>query len=436
MVVERRLFLKPMIKTILFSLGCIWLLPSCSSLVRLSVNPDRSGKMEVKLNAPSFTNLANRFGNGSTTKRDTELQMARFLKVLAEAMRGVDELCDVEFEDDGDACQLRLTAYFKDFNKLRLIGDSPGRPGGTSNDETSSRIGENGYWILTLATRHDAANETTQLTSQVPIDEVQLNLEVLEYQIQMKAAAIVLGKVVAELPKEAGERVEVTVGGTIVKAEGLQQDGPNKAWRFDSVADTWKAMEKLITDPHVWRNLLVASKQQGTSIASYDARKLPQEFQQYLTNVLREIRPDYQTDTRLTIQPGAPVFDYQSEVAAAKKRPGRLLVLMRNLGDELPKPPENELKNRPILGVQYGPGPSGGAKVSEVIKGSPAEEGGVRAGDVIQRVDGADLDDEKVFQQFIKSLLPNEKVTLGILRDGKTFEVELTPRIVEGVADQ
>lgn len=428
-----------MIRIALFLLGCLLLLSSCSSVVRLSVNPDRSGKMEVQLNTMSLTKLATRFGNSSTTKSDTQNQMAQVLKLMMSAMRGVDELSDVEFVEDEESSHLRLTAYFRDFNKLGFQAPMPGAAGGQGNDVSSSRIDEDGNWILTLRTGMKTSGKTEQLTSNTPIDEDQLNLEVMQYQLKMKAAVLVFGKMVAELPPDLGQRMEVVVGGTILKTEGLHQEGPNKAWTFDSMSEMWKSLTTLVTDRFVLRNIIVAAKQQGTTMTSYDPSKLPPEFGQYVTNLMKKIRPDYEAETRLTIRPGVPVFDYQSEVAEAKKHPGSLLTLMRNGAANPPSPPpappKKEWMNGPILGVQYGPNPSGGAKVKGVLKGSPAEEGGLHEGDVIQTVDGAELEDERVFGAFIKTLRPNEPVTLGILRDGKVFEMDLTPRVVERPAD-
>lgn len=61
-----------------------------------------------------------------------------------------------------------------------------------------------------------------------------------------------------------------------------------------------------------------------------------------------------------------------------------------------------------------------GALVSNVTPGDPAEEGGVRAGDVIVSVNGVDIDDAGDLTRKIGNLLPGAKITLSVWRAGKT----------------
>jgi len=66
--------------------------------------------------------------------------------------------------------------------------------------------------------------------------------------------------------------------------------------------------------------------------------------------------------------------------------------------------------------------------VAEVIPGSPAAQAGVKAGDEVQLVDGAPVDRAPVEALRARLRAPGVKVTLRLLRGGKTVDVELTTR--------
>jgi Do/DeqQ family serine protease len=69
----------------------------------------------------------------------------------------------------------------------------------------------------------------------------------------------------------------------------------------------------------------------------------------------------------------------------------------------------------------------GGAVVSSVSSGSPAEKAGVERGDVIVSVDGVKVDDGNTLRNRIASTRPGSTVALGVVRDGaeKTIPVQL-----------
>ncbi len=64
-----------------------------------------------------------------------------------------------------------------------------------------------------------------------------------------------------------------------------------------------------------------------------------------------------------------------------------------------------------------------GAVVSQVMKDSAAEKAGVKQGDVIVSVDGKPVKTSSELRNDIGLMRPGEKVTLGIVRDGKQLEV-------------
>lgn len=82
----------------------------------------------------------------------------------------------------------------------------------------------------------------------------------------------------------------------------------------------------------------------------------------------------------------------------------------------------------PIIGVSLDLSYEGeGARVSEVNRGGPSEEAGIKPGDIITRLDDRSIDDSTELVVAIRSYAPGDKVALEVQRDGKasTFEVTL-----------
>ncbi len=66
-----------------------------------------------------------------------------------------------------------------------------------------------------------------------------------------------------------------------------------------------------------------------------------------------------------------------------------------------------------------------GAMVEVVHPGTPAEAAGLRAGDVVLRLEDVDLRDENHLINLISALPPNQKVRLGVWRDRKLQPLEV-----------
>ncbi|HKO21732.1 MAG TPA: PDZ domain-containing protein, partial [Candidatus Eisenbacteria bacterium] len=71
-----------------------------------------------------------------------------------------------------------------------------------------------------------------------------------------------------------------------------------------------------------------------------------------------------------------------------------------------------------------------GALVSMVADGSPADQAGIRRGDVIVRVDGNEISDPDELIREMKDEDAGSRVSIVVLRDGsrKTFDVRLASR--------
>lgn len=78
---------------------------------------------------------------------------------------------------------------------------------------------------------------------------------------------------------------------------------------------------------------------------------------------------------------------------------------------------------------------AGGALVSSVAAGSPAEDAGIREGDAILRVNGESIEDSKGLARRIASLDPDDEVILDIVRDGDEREISVTLGALETPED-
>ncbi|WP_183099415.1 S1C family serine protease [Nocardioides pelophilus] len=76
------------------------------------------------------------------------------------------------------------------------------------------------------------------------------------------------------------------------------------------------------------------------------------------------------------------------------------------------------------LGIQVGDA-DGGAAVREIEEGSAAAEAGLRAGDVITRVDDHPIDSSGTLVATIRSYRPDDQVTITYLRDGEQQTTKL-----------
>ncbi len=74
---------------------------------------------------------------------------------------------------------------------------------------------------------------------------------------------------------------------------------------------------------------------------------------------------------------------------------------------------------RPWLGVAYQMQEEG-ARIVEVIPGSPADEAGLRPGDLVTEVEGTAVTAERPLADLILRYAPGDEITLTIKRDGRT----------------
>ncbi|HET8829206.1 MAG TPA: Do family serine endopeptidase [Pelobium sp.] len=73
-----------------------------------------------------------------------------------------------------------------------------------------------------------------------------------------------------------------------------------------------------------------------------------------------------------------------------------------------------------------------GLYVNSTLEGGAAEKAGIKKGDIIKRLDGQEITSSARLQERVGRMRPGDKLTLGVLRDGKLRDFKLTLKGDEG----
>lgn len=94
-----------------------------------------------------------------------------------------------------------------------------------------------------------------------------------------------------------------------------------------------------------------------------------------------------------------------------------------------------QMPRRTVIGVDLDPQSKDGARVLDVSPGGPAEQAGIRAGDVITMVNGKPVEGEgnpgaasRIVSRALRGLGPDTKVKVRVVRDGKPKDFEVVAR--------
>lgn len=79
----------------------------------------------------------------------------------------------------------------------------------------------------------------------------------------------------------------------------------------------------------------------------------------------------------------------------------------------------------------YATGKVKGVKLSGVIKGGPAEEAGLKKGDIIVELSGKKIENIHDYVYSLETLKPNAKTKVVVLREGDKQELDITPKSKE-----
>jgi serine protease Do len=169
-------------------------------------------------------------------------------------------------------------------------------------------------------------------------------------------------------------------------------------------------------------------------IVSAKGRSLPQE----------NFVPFIQTDAAVNPgNSGGPLFNMRGEVIGINSqiysRTGGFMGLSFAIPIDVANDIANQLKTtgkitrgrigvviQPVtkeLAESFGLGKAGGALVSSVEKGSPAEKAGIEAGDVILKFDGKPVASSEDLPRLVGSSKPGTKASVQLMRNKATREV-------------
>jgi S1-C subfamily serine protease len=79
-----------------------------------------------------------------------------------------------------------------------------------------------------------------------------------------------------------------------------------------------------------------------------------------------------------------------------------------------------------FLGVQLKADDNGKIQITGLVEDGPAGKAGLKADDVIVKLDGKDVGEVAEFVKAIKAHKAGDKITLQVLRDGKEMEIKIT----------
>lgn len=136
-----------------------------------------------------------------------------------------------------------------------------------------------------------------------------------------------------------------------------------------------------------------------------------------------------------------PQLESQLEAARERLRDAAREVgeLSAQLGRDVQAGVMGRLAGQPraMLGVQVEKA-EGGARVAAVSPGGAAEEAGIRVGDLITAVGGADVtkgeDPSRTLVERMREVEPGLKVQVAVLRDGRKLDFDVTPRAAPAMA--
>lgn len=87
--------------------------------------------------------------------------------------------------------------------------------------------------------------------------------------------------------------------------------------------------------------------------------------------------------------------------------------------------PMNATSGRAVLGVTVeGNGPNGGAKIKEVTPNGPGEQAGMKAGDLVMKIDGVSITGESGFREVIRNKAVGDRLELVLERGEQKIETK------------
>ncbi|MES2923791.1 MAG: trypsin-like peptidase domain-containing protein [Verrucomicrobiota bacterium] len=166
-----------------------------------------------------------------------------------------------------------------------------------------------------------------------------------------------------------------------------------------------------------------------------------------LGRLVRIANSTYQSDCMLIGgDSGGPLFDLTGKLIGIHSRVGQQLQVNMHVpmaeyianwdgllkAEFIGEGPYAQLpeKGNGFLGLATEANPKGGLRVTKVGSKSPAQEAGIKDGDILLKLNGVVLEKREQMQDLLKEMSAGDEVTLDTERDGKpkTFTFELGER--------
>jgi hypothetical protein len=80
----------------------------------------------------------------------------------------------------------------------------------------------------------------------------------------------------------------------------------------------------------------------------------------------------------------------------------------------------------PALAEAFGTVVGKGVLVADVVPGSPAEKNGLRRGDIVEKLNGKQVENANQLARSVAAMKPQSQATIEVIRDGKAESVNLT----------
>lgn len=80
----------------------------------------------------------------------------------------------------------------------------------------------------------------------------------------------------------------------------------------------------------------------------------------------------------------------------------------------------------PELAESFGTSESKGVIIADVIPDSPAESGGLKRGDIVEKLNGKQVENANQLSRSVAAMKPDSAATIDVIRDGKPVSVKLT----------
>lgn len=121
-------------------------------------------------------------------------------------------------------------------------------------------------------------------------------------------------------------------------------------------------------------------------------------------------------------------YDVGDEIKLTVTRGSETLELALTLAErpaEATEPPVPTVTERPMIGVQLEDGDDG-VVIRAVAAGSPAEEAGLKVGDVLTKIGDTEIIDAASASTAVQALTIGDEVAVEVTRDGETLTVQVT----------